>query len=143
MNESRLSALDEDERRRKVAHLLVHLSPESGWQSAFSRWWGHATTSRRSWCSRALEEMSLQVEQLLLADQEAYFAGFMGRPEGPDSSEHRGLLKEAQEKTLIANRMAAQAEVDRAGQQGRRPRPATRNAVRAPRLLAKIKDRWM
>jgi hypothetical protein len=108
LNESRLSALDEDERRRKVAHLLVHLSPEAGWQKRVL-----AVVGARNYIkavmvqSRRFEEMSLQVEQLLLADQEAYFAELMGRPEGADSAEHRGLLKDAQEKTLIANRMAA------------------------------------
>ncbi len=108
VNESRLSPLDEDERRRKVAHLLVHLSPESGWQKRVlavvgARNYIKAVMSQ----TRRFEEMSLQVEQLLLADQEAYFAELMGRPEGPDSPEHRGLLKESQEKTLIANRMSA------------------------------------
>jgi hypothetical protein len=108
LNESRLSALDEDERRRKVAHLLVHLSPEAGWQKRVL-----AVVGARNYIkavmiqSRRFEEMSLEVEQLLLADQEAYFAELMGRPEGADSAEHRGLLKDAQEKTLIANRMAA------------------------------------
>lgn len=108
VNESRLTALDEDERRRKVAHLLVHLSPEAGWQKRVlavvgARNYIKAVMSQ----SRRFEEMSLQVEQLLLADQEAYFSELMGRPEGPDSAEQRGLLKEAQERTLIANRMAA------------------------------------
>jgi hypothetical protein len=57
--------------------------------------------------SRRFEEMSLQLDQLLIADQEAYFAELQGRPSSSDSAEHRGLIKEAQEKTLIANRMSA------------------------------------
>jgi hypothetical protein len=105
--ESRVVPLDSEEQRRKVAHLLVHLSPESAWQKRVL-----AVVGARNYIkavvaqSRRFEDMSLQLEQLLLADQEAYFAELQGRPGTSDSSEHRGLIREAQEKTLIANRMA-------------------------------------
>jgi hypothetical protein len=106
--ESRLAGLDEDERRRKIAHLLVHLSPESAWQKRVLGVVGARNYIKAIQIqSRRFEEMSLHLEQLLLADQEAYFAELKGRPETGDSSEHRGLIKEAQEKTLIANRMSA------------------------------------
>jgi hypothetical protein len=108
IGESRLAGLDEDERRRKIAHLLVHLSPEAAWQKRVLGVIGVRSYIKAIQTqSRRFEEMSLQLEQLLLADQEAYFAELKGRPESGDSPEHRGLIKEAQEKTLIANRMAA------------------------------------
>ena len=127
MAESRAVPLDEDERRRKVAHLLVHLSTESGWQKRVL-----AVVGARNYIkavvaqSRRFEEMSLQLEQLLLADQEAYFAELQGRPGGSDSSEHRGLIREAQEKTLIANRMALiKAKWVEQATKDRRPRSAS------------------
>ena len=64
-----------------MAHLLVHLSPEAGWQKRVL-----AVVGARNYIkavmvqSRRFEEMSLQVEQLLLADQEAYFAELNGPP---------------------------------------------------------------
>jgi hypothetical protein len=108
LDESRATALDEDERRRKVAHLLVHLSLEAGWQKRVLavvgvRGYVKAVLAQ----ARRFSEMAEQVSQELIDDQRAFFAQVDGRPETSDSPEHRGLLAEARDRTLVANRMAA------------------------------------
>ena len=50
--------------------------------------------------------MSLQVEQLLLADQEAYFAELNGRPDAAGLAGAPRAHQGGEEKTLIANRKA-------------------------------------
>lgn len=108
VQESRLASLDENDRRRKLAHLLVHLSPESGWQKRVM-----AVVGIRDYVkaihtsSRRLQVMSIQVEQYLQADQQGYFDELNGQPGTSDTAERRGLRQEAEDKTSTANRMAA------------------------------------
>ena len=107
IQESRVVPLDATERTRKLAHLLVHLSPEAAWQKRMLavvgvRGYLKAVQSQ----ARRLAEMSIQIEHYLDADQRDYFAQINGRPGTSDTGEHRGLRQEAEEKTLIANRMS-------------------------------------
>ena len=57
--------------------------------------------------TRQLQVMALQIEQYLHADQQGYFDQINGQPGTSDSSEHRGLRQEAEDKTSTANTMAA------------------------------------
>jgi hypothetical protein len=108
VTESRVAPLDEGQRRAKLAHLLVHLSPEAGWQKRVV-----AVVGLRRYVSaietqtRRFREMSLQLEQLLVADQENYFDQIAGRPESGRSPERRGLIQGAEDATRVANRMAS------------------------------------
>jgi hypothetical protein len=108
--EARAGALGEDDRRRKLAHLLVHLSTESAWQKRVLAVIGVRTYIRAVQVqTRRFSEMAEQATQLLSADQDGFVAQLMGRPFDPQQAETpeiRGLRREAEEKTLLANRMA-------------------------------------
>lgn len=107
IRESRVVPLDATERARKLAHLLVHLSPEAAWQKRVLAVVGIRGYLRAVQAqSRAFAEMSIQLEHYLDADQRDYFAQINGRPGTSDTGEHRGLRQEAEEKTLLANRMS-------------------------------------
>jgi len=108
ITESRSSALDSFDRRRQLAHLLVHLSPESVWQKRVlavvgGREYIRAVQNQ----ARRFAEMALAVEQKLESDQRDYFDQINGQAGTSDGGEHRGLRQDAEAKTLVANRMAA------------------------------------
>ena len=92
---SRLSPLEEAERRAKLAHLLVHLSTDAAWQKrvalivGFQRY-GAAISAQ----TEHFREMSAQVAQLIPADQVGYL------------SNERAMLRLALDRTELADRQA-------------------------------------
>jgi hypothetical protein len=94
--DSRLVPLDTDERARKLAHLLVHLSTDAAWQKRVL-----VVIGLRQYVkvlgaqAKRFAEMSLRVEQQLIADQEAFL------------DEIRVLATRAEVATEEANRQAA------------------------------------
>ncbi|MCS7020606.1 MAG: hypothetical protein NZU63_02110 [Gemmataceae bacterium] len=89
-------ALDESERRMQVAHLLIHLDPSAEWQKRVAAVVGLSRyTLALVAQARRYEDMCRRMEELLLADQQAYLERL------------RPLQLAAQNATELTNRQAA------------------------------------
>jgi hypothetical protein len=66
-------AIDESERRMRIAHLLIHLDPSAEWQKRVAAIVGLSRyTLALTAQTRRFEDMSRTLEQLLVVDQQAY-----------------------------------------------------------------------
>jgi len=93
--EARSAPLDEGERRTRLAHLLVHLSPDPAWQKRVM-----VVVGLRKYVgvigaqAKRFQDMSQRITELILADQKAYF--------GQEAVD----LALSQQRTDLANRQA-------------------------------------
>jgi hypothetical protein len=89
-------ALDESERRMRIAHLLIHLDPGAEWQKRVAAIVGLSRyTSALVAQIRRFEDMSRAMEQLIVVDQQAYLERL------------QPLMRAAQNATDLTNRQAA------------------------------------
>ncbi len=108
---SRDSVLDEGERRTRIAHLLVHLSPDALWQKRVMSIVGmHKYVAVIAAQSERFREMTARVEMLIVADQGPrlklkvdgrdvdVFGGYIGQ--------EADLQRQAINNTELANRQA-------------------------------------
>lgn len=105
--ESRAVALNDSDRRNRIAHLLVHLSPEAAWQKRVAAVVGlRAYVAAVAAQAERFRDMTGRVERLILADQSARIPWGMGVVVGGYVGLEAALQRQAIYNTDLANRQA-------------------------------------
>jgi hypothetical protein len=109
VNENRIKPLDEGERRNRIAHLLVHLSPDPNWQKRVVlvigiRRYVVAITAQTA----RFKDMYARLDKLIVEDQKAYLA--QERIENALARDRTELANE--QSKLKADRVKAKSKED-------------------------------
>jgi len=104
---SRQAVLNDSERRARIAHLLVHLSPEAAWQKRVLAVVGmHQYAAAIAAQSQRFRDMTARVERLILADQGSKIVIGKDTVVGGYVGQEAELQRQAINNTELANRQA-------------------------------------